>query len=58
MVKEEVLAAGFVLEAESDLLQNLEDDRTVNIFADDAKNRDRSDRFLLRFRKPPEDQKQ
>lgn len=52
MVKEEILAAGFVLEAQSDLLANPDDDRTTSIFADNGKNRDRTDRFLFRFRKP------
>jgi predicted methyltransferase len=52
MVKEEVLAAGFVLDAESDVLRNPKDDRSTNIFADGGKNRDRTDRFLFRFRKP------
>lgn len=54
MVKEEILSAGFVLDAESDLLRNPDDDHSVNIFADDAKNRDRTDRFLFRFKKPLE----
>jgi predicted methyltransferase len=52
MVKEEVRAAGFLLEAESALLSNPKDDRSVSVFADEGKNRDRSDRFVLRFRKP------
>ena len=54
MVVEEVLAAGFVLEAESDLLANPDDTRDWNIFADNAARRDQTDRFLLRFRKPAE----
>ncbi|MFQ5748939.1 MAG: class I SAM-dependent methyltransferase [Planctomycetota bacterium] len=52
MVEREILAAGFVLDAESDVLKNPDDPRDFNIFADGAKNRDRTDRFVLRFRKP------
>ena len=52
MVKKEILAAGFVLEAESSLLANPDDTHDWNIFADKAARRDRTDRFLLRFRKP------
>ncbi len=43
-------AAGFVLEAESDLLANCEDDKTTNVFL--PENRFKTDRSLLRFRKP------
>lgn len=50
VVLAEIEAAGFVLEAESDLLRNPGDDRTVNVF-DDA-IRGRTDRFLFKFRKP------
>jgi predicted methyltransferase len=42
--------AGFVLEAESDMLRNPEDDRTRNVF--DQSIRGRTDRFMMRFRKP------
>jgi len=52
LVKREILAAGFVLDAESDVLKNPDDPRDFNIFADGAKNRDKTDRFVLRFRKP------
>lgn len=52
MVVKEILAAGFVLEAESNLLRDTEDTRDWNIFADNAARRDKTDRFLLRFRKP------
>jgi predicted methyltransferase len=52
MVKSEILSAGFEWDAQSDLLRNPEDDRTWNIFDDDAARRDRTDRFLFRFRKP------
>ncbi len=44
--------AGFEWDAESDLLSNPDDDRTWNIFDDDAARRDQTDRFLFRFRKP------
>jgi len=52
MVKEEVQAAGFEFDGESDLLRNSEDDHTWSIFADDAVRRDKTDRFLFRLRKP------
>ena len=50
LVKKEILAAGFVLEAESDLLAHPDDDRTKNVF--DESLRGQTDRFTLRFRKP------
>lgn len=43
-------AAGFELEAESDLLRNAEDDHSKSVFAPEV--RGHSDRFVLRFRKP------
>ena len=46
----EVEAAGFVLEAESDLLRNPDDPRTANVF--DESIRGRTDQFVLRFVKP------
>ena len=46
----EVEAAGFVLEAESDLLRNPDDPRTANVFDDSI--RGRTDQFVLRFVKP------
>jgi predicted methyltransferase len=52
LVKREVLAAGFLLEAESELLRHLEDTRDWNIFVDDRTRRDTTDRFVLRFVKP------
>jgi predicted methyltransferase len=54
MVKQEILSAGFVFEAESDALRHPEDKRDWNIFADNAARRDRTDRFVYRFRKPDE----
>ena len=41
--------AGFELEAQSDLLRNLDDDHSSNVF--DASIRGKTDRFVLRFRK-------
>lgn len=52
LVKQEVLAAGFVLDGESDVLADPDDTRDWNIFADDAARRDKTDRFVLRFVKP------
>ncbi len=49
-VKREVLAAGFVLDGESDLLVNAADPLTVSVF--DASIRGRTSQFMLRFRKP------
>ncbi|MDP1738776.1 MAG: methyltransferase [Caulobacter sp.] len=50
MVKAELIAAGFVLEAESDILRNPADPRTASVF--DASIRGKSDQFVLKFRKP------
>ncbi|HET6970375.1 MAG TPA: methyltransferase [Phenylobacterium sp.] len=49
-VKREVEAAGFVLEAESDLLANPADPRTKGVFDDSI--RGHTDQFMLKFRKP------
>lgn len=49
-VKREVLAAGFVLDGESDLLANSADPLTANVF--DGSIRGRTSQFMLRFRKP------
>ncbi|MEE2526578.1 hypothetical protein V0U79_09380 [Hyphobacterium sp. HN65] len=49
-VREEVLAAGFELVAESDLLANPDDSRTTSVF--DPSIRGNTDRFVLLFRKP------
>lgn len=46
----DLTAAGFVLEAESDVLANASDDRTLSVF--DDKVRGQTDQFVLRFRKP------
>ena len=50
VVLEQIEAAGFVLDAESDLLDNPEDDLTQSAFADGL--RGKTDRFVFRFRKP------
>lgn len=50
MVKAELTAAGFVLEAESDVLRNPADARTISVF-DPAIN-GKTDQFVLKFRKP------
>lgn len=52
LVRAEIEAAGFVLEAESFLLRNPDDTHDWNIFSDDAKRRDKTDRFIYLFRKP------
>ncbi|WGM31046.1 methyltransferase [Brevundimonas sp. NIBR11] len=49
-VRREVEAAGFVLEAESDVLKNDTDPMTANVF--DASIRGHTSQFMLRFRKP------
>ena len=45
-----MLAAGFVEEASSDLLQRSDDDHMRLVF--DPQVRGKTDRFLLRFRRP------
>ena len=49
-VKREVLAAGFMLDGESDLLANAADPLTASVF--DGSIRGRTSQFMLRFRKP------
>jgi predicted methyltransferase len=49
-VKKEVLAAGFVLDGESDVLHNPDDDHTLKVF--NPAIRGRTDKFIFRFRKP------
>jgi len=49
-VKTEVLAAGFKLEAQSDLLHNPADPHTAKVF--DPAIRGKTDQFILKFRKP------
>ena len=50
VVKADFAKAGFVLEAESPLLANAQDDHSKPVF--DPAIRGKTDRFLLRFRKP------
>jgi predicted methyltransferase len=50
IVKEEVEAAGFVLEAQSDILKNDADPLTANVF--DPAIRGHTSQFILKFRKP------
>lgn len=54
LVRQEIEAAGFVLEAESFLLRNPKDTHDWNIFREDGKDRDKTDRFIYLFRKPLE----
>jgi predicted methyltransferase len=49
-VKADVEKAGFVLDAEEKLLANPADDHTLKIF--DPAIKGKTDRFMLRFRKP------
>lgn len=48
-VIEDLLAAGFTVDATSDLLSNLEDDHTLSVF--DPAIRSHSDRFIISFSK-------
>ncbi|MCA0200674.1 MAG: methyltransferase [Proteobacteria bacterium] len=50
VVKQEVMAAGFKLEAESNLLAHADDNHTSPVF--DGAVRGKTDSFLLKFRKP------
>ena len=49
-VKADVLAAGFKLDAESDILRNPADDHSKMVFAKEVKGH--TDQFLFKFRKP------
>ncbi|MBZ9797285.1 class I SAM-dependent methyltransferase [Mesorhizobium sp. ES1-4] len=49
-VREEVEAAGFVLEAESTMLANTDDPHSIKVF--DPSIKGETDRFAYRFRKP------
>lgn len=51
MVKKEILEAGFVLDAETDVLANPEDTHDWGVFSDQSARRDKTDRFVWRFRK-------
>lgn len=50
IVVQEVTAAGFVLDGESDLLANTSDPRTASVF--DGSIRGHTSQYMLRFRKP------
>ena len=50
VVRADFERAGFVLEAESQLLRNPADDRSLSVF--DDKIRGKTDRFVFKFRKP------
>ena len=50
IVKQQVLAAGFVFEAESNVLRNAADTHKIMVF--DKTIRGRADQFIYRFRKP------
>jgi predicted methyltransferase len=50
IVISEVVAAGFVLDASSDILRSADDDHRLNMA--DPEVRGKTDRFVLRFRKP------
>jgi len=50
IVKSEVVAAGFVLEAESDVLHNAQDPHTAGVR--DPSIKGKTDQFILKFRKP------
>jgi predicted methyltransferase len=50
VVRAEVEAAGFVFDAELDVLRNPDDPRTISVF--DESIRGRTDQFVMRFRKP------
>lgn len=49
-VKGDMAAAGFVLEAQSDVLHRSDDDHSKNVF--DPAVRGKTDRFMLKFRRP------
>lgn len=50
VVKAQVLAAGFVLDAESDILRNPNDPKNILVF--DPSIRGKTDQFVYKFRKP------
>ena len=50
LVIREVEAAGFMLDGQSDILRNVDDDYEKSVFEPEI--RGKSDRFVLRFRKP------
>jgi predicted methyltransferase len=50
IVKQEVTAAGFVFEGESNVLRNPDDPKTASVF--DPSIRGKTDQFIYKFRKP------
>jgi predicted methyltransferase len=50
LLKKDITSAGFVLDAESDMLRNPADDHTLEVF--DPGIRGKTDRVVLKFRKP------
>ena len=50
IVIEDMTAAGFELEGQSDLLRNPDDDHSKSVF--DPELRGKTDRFVMRFRNP------
>jgi predicted methyltransferase len=50
VARAQIEAAGFVLEATSDVLRSAEDERTISVFDDSIRRR--TDRFVHRYRKP------
>jgi predicted methyltransferase len=50
MVKQQIVAAGFELIAESDILKNPADPKTANVF--DPSIRGKTDQFVFKFRRP------
>ena len=49
-VKADMIEAGFVLDAESDVLHRSDDPQSTTVF--DPSIRGKTDRFMLKFRKP------
>ena len=49
-LRKEIEAAGFVLDAQSDVLRNLKDDHKLPVF--DSAVRGQTDQVVYRFRKP------
>jgi predicted methyltransferase len=49
-MQQEIEAAGFVLEAQSDVLRNPNDDHTYSVF--DTRIRGATDQVVFRFRRP------
>jgi predicted methyltransferase len=56
LVVKAVTDAGFVVEAKSDVLRNPDDNHTLPVFNPDI--RGKTDRFVLRLRKPEEEQQE